>query len=261
MRWDPQRQQRWSCWCVCGCRKQSSGDPPEPHISNVELPSPAERLELCVCVCVCLCVCVCVCRGAGGSCTGANSEWTKGNIIDIIIIIACLWVTVIMIVPRHTRSCLLPLTPVYDPSGRRWVVQIKHTQQVQAKCNATEEHSGTGRPRASTLALKRPLEKWNRQQMEGLRFISEHPSTIQFNSVYLYSPFSQITKSQSALQSVHIDIPDLWPLTSHQIRNNSQITLQESNRGGSLSRMDRWNRCHVTRRTDLELKHIQWIWP
>jgi len=32
----------------------------------------------------------------------------------------------------------------------------------------------------------------------------------QFNSVYLDSPFSQITNvSQSALQSVHIDIPDL----------------------------------------------------
>jgi len=31
---------------------------------------------------------------------------------------------------------------------------------------------------------------------------------IQFNSVYLYSPISQITNlSQSALQSVHIDIP------------------------------------------------------
>jgi len=32
----------------------------------------------------------------------------------------------------------------------------------------------------------------------------------QFNSVYLYSPISQITNlSRSALQSVHIDIPDL----------------------------------------------------
>jgi len=30
----------------------------------------------------------------------------------------------------------------------------------------------------------------------------------QFNRVYLYSPFSQITNlSQSSLQSVHIDIP------------------------------------------------------
>jgi len=44
------------------------------------------------------------------------------------------------------------------------------------------------------------------------------------NSVYLYSPFSQITNlSQSALQSVH---RHPWPLTSHRIRNNSQITLQ-----------------------------------
>ncbi|TNN65393.1 von Willebrand factor [Liparis tanakae] len=34
--------------------------------------------------------------------------------------------------------------------------------------------------------------------------------SIQFNSVYLYSPVSQITNvSRSALQSVHIDIPDL----------------------------------------------------
>jgi len=49
-----------------------------------------------------------------------------------------------------------------------------------------------------------------------------------------------------------------WPLTSDRIRNNSQTTLQGKqvknpwgeNRGGSLSRMDRCNRCHVTRRTD-----------
>jgi len=35
---------------------------------------------------------------------------------------------------------------------------------------------------------------------------------LQFNSVYLYSPFSQIKNvSQRDLQSVHIDIPDLWP--------------------------------------------------
>jgi len=33
--------------------------------------------------------------------------------------------------------------------------------------------------------------------------------------------------------------------------------LQESNRGGSLPRMDRCNRCNVYRRTDLELKYIQ----
>jgi len=33
-------------------------------------------------------------------------------------------------------------------------------------------------------------------------------NSIKFNSVYLYSPFSHITNlSQSALQSVHIDIP------------------------------------------------------
>jgi len=36
--------------------------------------------------------------------------------------------------------------------------------------------------------------------------------SIQFNSVYSYSPFSQIRNLPlSALQSVHIDIPDLWP--------------------------------------------------
>jgi len=35
---------------------------------------------------------------------------------------------------------------------------------------------------------------------------------IQFNPVSLFSPFSQIINSpQSALQSLHIDIPDLWP--------------------------------------------------
>jgi len=36
-------------------------------------------------------------------------------------------------------------------------------------------------------------------------------------------------------------------------------TLQESNRGGSLSKIDRCI-CNVCRRTELELKHIQWIW-
>jgi len=37
---------------------------------------------------------------------------------------------------------------------------------------------------------------------------SELTNSIQFNSVYLYNPISQITNlSQSALQSVHIDIP------------------------------------------------------
>jgi len=56
-----------------------------------------------------------------------------------------------------------------------------------------------------------------------------------------------------------------WPLTSHRIRENSQEiektwrTLQESNRGGSVSRMDRSNRCHVTRRITELHKHIQWI--
>jgi len=50
------------------------------------------------------------------------------------------------------------------------------------------------------------------------------------------------------------------PRTSHRIRENSQEieetlsqgkkerNLQESNRGGSLSRMDRSKRCHVYRR-------------
>jgi len=71
-----------------------------------------------------------------------------------------------------------------------------------------------------------------------------------FNSIQfiLYSPLLQNTNfPQRALQSVHIRHP--WPLTSHRIRKNSQEiekilsrgkkwrTLQESNRGGSLSRM------------------------
>jgi len=55
--------------------------------------------------------------------------------------------------------------------------------------------------------------------------------------------------SQRALLSVHVWHP--WPLTSHQIRKNSEEiektlsqgkkwrNLQESNRGGSLSRMER----------------------
>jgi len=71
----------------------------------------------------------------------------------------------------------------------------------------------------------------------------------EFNSVYC-CPISQFTnlpeRALQSLQSVHIWHP--WPLTSHRIRRNSQEiekktftgkkgwNLQESNRGGSLSR-------------------------
>jgi len=70
-----------------------------------------------------------------------------------------------------------------------------------------------------------------------------------FNSIQfiLNNPISQITNvPQRALQSVHIDIPDLTseqeklqkhrknPFTGKKGRN-----LQQSNRGGSLSRRDR----------------------
>jgi len=94
-------------------------------------------------------------------------------------------------------------------------------------------------------------------------------------------PISQITNSQRALQSEHVRHP--WPLTSHRIRRNSQEIEKKlsegwgvevknpsgENRGVSLSRMDRCNRCHVTRWTiDVmwpegiitELQHIQWVW-
>jgi len=41
-------------------------------------------------------------------------------------------------------------------------------------------------------------------------YMSLYKYIFSFNSVYLYSPISQITNvSRSALQSVHIDIPDL----------------------------------------------------
>jgi len=68
---------------------------------------------------------------------------------------------------------------------------------------------------------------------------------------------------QRALQSVHIRHP--CPRTSHGIRNNSQEigktlsggkkgrNLEESNTRGSLSRMDRSNRCPVQDRTELLL--------
>jgi len=62
--------------------------------------------------------------------------------------------------------------------------------------------------------------------------------SIQFNSVYLYSPISQITNlSRSALQSVHIRHP--WPLTSHWIRKNSlknrEKKLSQGKRGKNPS--------------------------
>jgi len=48
----------------------------------------------------------------------------------------------------------------------------------------------------------------------------------------LYSPSTHITNSpQRALQYVHIDIPDLWPLTSHRIRKNSP-EIEEKNLSG-----------------------------
>jgi len=84
---------------------------------------------------------------------------------------------------------------------------------------------------------------------------------FQFNSIQfiLYSPLSKITNlPQRALQSVHIWQP--CPRTSQRIRKISQEIeknlsqekkgrkLQESNRGESLSCMDRCNRYHVYRR-------------
>jgi len=79
--------------------------------------------------------------------------------------------------------------------------------------------------------------------------------TYLFNSVYLYSPISQIINLPQGFTICR----HLCPKTSQRTRKNSQITLQgdkkgrnlqESNRGGSLSRMDMCNRC-VYRRTDL----------
>jgi len=80
--------------------------------------------------------------------------------------------------------------------------------------------------------------------------------SIQFISC---SPISQITNLPSrALQSVHRR--HLCPKTSHRIRKNSQEIEKKTftgkkreetfrrETGGSLSRMDRSNRCHVTRR-------------
>jgi len=100
------------------------------------------------------------------------------------------------------------------------------------------------------------LFSW-RTVMGGIQVKDTFPYSIQFNPVYLYSPISHITNlSQSAFQSEHIDIPvpkphigagktPKQPFTGEKGRH-----LQESNRGGSLSRMDRCNRCNVSRRTD-----------
>jgi len=91
----------------------------------------------------------------------------------------------------------------------------------------------------------------------GLCFVPAWCSAAIFNSVYFVQP--NITNLPTmALQSLHRRHP--CPRTSHRIRKNSQEiekklsegkkgrNLQESNRGGSLSRMDRSKRCHVYRR-------------
>jgi len=87
-----------------------------------------------------------------------------------------------------------------------------------------------------------------------------------FNSFYLYSPFSQIINlSQSALQSVHIDILT-FDLTSDQekLPNHPGQKIGKKPAGEQQRRIPlqdgQNNRCNVYRRTDLELKHIQWIW-
>jgi len=81
----------------------------------------------------------------------------------------------------------------------------------------------------------------------------------------LYCPLSQITNlSQSALQSVHIDIPVPEPHIGSEKTPKQPFTgkkgrnLQESNRGGSLSRMDRRIDVMCTEgQITVELKHIQ----
>jgi len=111
---------------------------------------------------------------------------------------------------------------------------------------------------------RRHTDRKHKQSDDQSRSVKLSVNSSQF---ILYSPISQITNSPPrALQSVRIRHP--WPLTSHRIRKKSQITEknrenseEENNRGGSLSRMDRSNRCHVTRWTALQLhKHIQRIW-
>jgi len=57
-----------------------------------------------------------------------------------------------------------------------------------------------------------PLPTWRlppgMNSLESFYFLCCLFNSIQFNSVYLYSPISQITNlSRSGLQSVHIDIP------------------------------------------------------
>jgi len=61
----------------------------------------------------------------------------------------------------------------------------------------------------NTCKLRRQILCFQNMKCHEVKHI-ERGIQFQFNSVYLCSPFSQITNlSQSALQSVHIDIPDL----------------------------------------------------
>jgi len=83
--------------------------------------------------------------------------------------------------------------------------------------------------------------------MEQWGYILE--STEQFNSIQFifYSPLSQITNyPQRALQSVHIDIPDLWPHIGSGTTPKKNFHREKKgkkpsgeNRGGSLCRMER----------------------
>jgi len=75
---------------------------------------------------------------------------------------------------------------------------------------------------------------------------------IQF-SLFYEAQYHKLRICLSRLNNLYTDdIPDLWPRIRSEKKpfagKKKSRTLQESNRGGSLSRMDRNNICHVTRR-------------
>jgi len=88
---------------------------------------------------------------------------------------------------------------------------------------------------------------------------------FQFNSGFFYSPISQICLS--GLYNLYkYDTSDLWPQEKLPTRKTFSgrtkwINLQESNRGGFLSRMDRRIDVMWPEWSIIELhKHNQWIW-
>jgi len=130
-------------------------------------------MYVCVCVClyvhtpVCVCVCVCVCACA--------CECVWDSLTCVVRVVVCSTVDALITTSVLTFRCFLELSrDAAIGAFRNYLLR------------RTEIH------REITYSI----------------YCGLFLSLIQFNSVYLYSPFSQIRNwPQSALQSVHIDIP------------------------------------------------------